>query len=739
MRKLIDILWYSLPIQLFVLHFRKYQYILIIWYILFATIGGGFLKSFGADTLFLAPEYFNHVTIFSTAIVGFAFGVFFMSWNITTFILHSNLVSFLVTNTTPFLKYCLNNALLPLILIVYYIFESISFQKNQELLNTFELIILTLTFLGGLALSILLALGYFFSANKTIHYNLGNQIKSANEQYLIVNKKSEEAVLNPLLKVKWFLSTGFKARKPRNIQHYNEEFLRKVLSHHHISAVLAILVSFIFLVFIGFISDEKLFQIPAASSVLIFFSLLIAVIGAITIFFRSWTLVILVFIYIGVNFLFSKNIIDPRNRAYGLVYLNESNRPKYTRASIEELSSTKNIENDKAYYINILNNWKTKQKDSLPIMYVINTSGGGLRSTTFTMHVLASLDSMLQGQLMNKTLFIAGASGGMLGATYYRELFLQKQKNARININDKKYIDNITNDLLNPLFSSFITRDIIGPVQKFTYNGLKYTKDRGYAFEEQLNNNTDGILNKQLKEYIEPEQKAIIPFMLFGSVISQDARKLIIASYPARFLMKPNTTNKNISSYDADAIDFNSFFEKQHSTDLRLLSALRMNATYPYVLPSVWLPSEPIIDVMDAGIRDNYGTETTLRFLNVFEDWIKANTKKVVIIQIRDREKSDWVKPKPSNYLTFITQPFAQLQENWFNLQDYYQAGQINYASNNFNNQLQTICWQYSPTTENARAGLSFHLTKAEKVEVANALRNKDNQEAFNTLKAQLK
>jgi hypothetical protein len=739
MRKLVQFFWYSLPIQLLVLHFRRYQLFLIFWYLLFATIGGNFLKNFGADTLFLAPEYFNSVTVFSAAIVGFSFGVFFMSWNVTTFILNSNLISFLVTNTNPFLKYCLNNAVLPLILIVFYISETIGFEREQELLNTFELLGLTLSFIGGLALSISIALIYFFSANQTINYSLGNQIKIANEKYVKANKTAEEKMVNPLLHVKWFFSTRFKIRKPRNIEHYDENFLKKVLSHHHIAAVLAILLAFIFLVFIGFISDEKLFQLPAASSVLIFFSILIAVVGAITIFFRSWTLVIVALIYLGVNFLFSKNIIDPRNKAYGLNYQNETLRPQYNRATIEELASARNIANDEAYYLKILNNWKAKQKDSLPIMFVINTSGGGLRSTTFTMHILASLDSLLQGDLMNKTLFITGASGGMLGAAYYRELFLQKQKNDTININDKKYIDNITNDLLNPLFSSFITRDIIGPVQKFTYHNLHYTKDRGYAFEEQLNNNTAGVLDKQLKDYVYPEQKAIIPFMFFSSVISQDARKLIIASHPARFLMKPNIHHKNISLYDADAIDFNSFFNQQSSMNLRMLSALRMNATYPYVLPSVWLPSNPVIDVMDAGIRDNYGTESTLRFLNVFEQWIKTNTKKVVIIQLRDREKSDWIKPKPSNYLTYITQPFAQLQENWFNLQDYYQAGQINYAADNFNNHLQTICWQYSPTKENARAGLSFHLTKAEKNEVAKAVNNKDNIEAFEKLKALLK
>lgn len=736
MIKILNAIWYSLPVQLLVLHFRKHQFILLFWYVLFATISSNFLENFGADTLFLAPEYFNQVSVFSTAIVGFTFGIFFMSWNITTFILNSNLIRFLVTNTNPFLKYCLNNSLLPIILSVYYIIKTIGFEKNQELLTTPDLIWLVLSFIGGLTFSILIALAYFFSADKTIYYSLGNQIKSANEQYLLSNQSNEESYSDNILKVKWFLSTRFKIRKPRNIEHYSEEFLVKVLSHNHISAVLAILIAFIFLVGLGFISDEKLFQIPAASSILIFFSILIAVIGAITIFFKTWTLVILTLIYFGVNFLFSKNIVDPRNKAYGLVYKNLKERPLYNRASIQDLASEQNIKDDKEYYLQILNNWKAKQKESLPIMYVINTSGGGLRSTTFTMHTLAHLDSMFKGSLMDKTLFITGASGGMLGATYYRELFYRKNKDIA---HTKKFVDNITNDLLNPIFSSFISRDIIGPVQKFKYNGLSYTKDRGYAFEEQLNINTEGILNKQLKDYIEPEKNAKIPFILFSAVITQDARKLIIASHPARFLMKPNIQNKQISSFDADAIDFTSFFKKQHSTNLRLLSALRMNATYPYILPSVWLPSEPVIDVMDAGIRDNYGIETTLRFLNVFEDWIKTNTKKVVIIQIRDREQSDWVKPKPNDYFTYLTQPFAQLQENWFNLQDYYQAGQINYASSSFKDHLQTICWQYSPTQENARARLSFHLTKAEKNEIAKAVFNRDNVAAFKTIQELIK
>ena len=77
--------------------------------------------------------------------------------------------------------------------------------------------------------------------------------------------------------------------------------------------------------------------------------------------------------------MYQKEIIDPRNKAYGLDYENKSERPFYNQDTIEKLVSNQNIESDKAYYFKILNNWKAKQKDSLPIMYIINTSGGGLR------------------------------------------------------------------------------------------------------------------------------------------------------------------------------------------------------------------------------------------------------------------------------------------------------------------------------------------------------------------------
>lgn len=732
--------WRSLPVQLLLLHFRRYQVFLILWYILFATVAGKFMFTFGANSLFLAPEYFGDVTVISTAIVGFAIGIFVMSWNITTFILHSRNVMFLATTAQPFLKYCINNAALPVIFLIFYLFRAVDYARYQELLPAAEIFLLVGGFTGGIALSIILAFVYFFGADKTIYYSMGSVIKTANSQY-------EESILKTTfpkekteLKVDWFLSASFRLRKPRDVRHYSDDFLNAVFKRHHAAAVIAITIAFVFLILVGYISDERLFQLPAAASITILFAILMAVAGAVSLFMRTWSIPLLVVVYIILNILYQKEIIEPRNKAYGLNYLNVNERPVYSRETMRKLANEKDIASDKKYFIGLLNKWKAAQKEGKPVLYIINTSGGGSRSAAFTMNALQRIDSLFHGQLMRKTVLINGASGGMLGAAYFRELYYQKQKGARINLQDKQYTADISHDLLSPLFSSFVSRDLMGPVQKFTVNGFQYGKDRGYAFEQKLNENTHGLLAKSLKDYVAPEANAEIPTMLFNSVITRDGRKMIIGTHPVRFLMTPNPDNTHIMSVDPDAVDFNSFFSKQDAMQVKILSALRMNATFPYVLPNVWLPSTPIIDVMDAGLRDNFGQEACLRFISVFKDWLKENTGKVVLLQIRDRSLGDWDKPFESNNLiSLMTKPFLILQNNWFKLQDYYQRDQLEYLANSYGPEFYRVCFQYVPSKNDAPASLSFHLTAAEKRDIAQALDNPANKEQLEQLKKIMK
>ena len=67
----------------------------------------------------------------------------------------------------------------------------------------------------------------------------------------------------------------------------------------------------------------------------------------------------------------------------------------------------------------------------------------------------------------------------------------------------------------------------------------EYIKDRGYAFEQKLNKNTGGVLDKQLRDLAPDEAAARIPLMLFSSVITRDSRTMLISTQPISFLMRP--------------------------------------------------------------------------------------------------------------------------------------------------------------------------------------------------------
>lgn len=736
MKKFFTGFFYSLPIQLVFLHFRRYQILLLFWFILFATISGHFLKPYGADSLMLAPEYLGDVSALSIAFVGFTIGSYIMSWNITTFILHTKHIRFLATTSQPFLKYCINNAVIPLLFLFCYCFFTVDYQKHEELATTAQILILAGGFFGGFILSIALGFGYFFGTDKNIYRKMATDISSAHKKY----ERATRIIKRPItekheMRVDWFLSATFGLRKPRNVRHYSQEFLSSIFKRHHIAAIQAVFLALTLLVMLGFVSDNKYFQIPAAASITLFFTILIAVAGALSLFLGNWSVPLVVIIYFGMNWLFQQHIIDPRNKAYGLNYNNDKQQPAYNKESLLQLANDSAVKSDSANFISILNKWKTKQHEEKPVMFILDVSGGGNRSADFTMNVLMQLDTLTNGRFFQHTFLITGASGGMIGAAYFRELYLQKLHGKINSLQQKKYLENISKDLLNPVFSSLVTRDMIGPLRNFHLNNNSYILDRGYAFEQKLNANTYNILNKNLSDYKLPEQNATIPSMLFYSAITRDGRKLLVSTHPVRFMMRAVKKPNHLNGYDIDGVDFQSFFKNQDPEKIRFLTVLRMNATFPFVLPNIEMPSSPRIDVMDGGFRDNFGHETSLRFIDVFKNWLKQNTFKVVIVEIRDRAAGNWSRPFEMNSISgLVTKPVLLLQNNWFNLQDYYEKDQLNYMLSALDSNLYLTGFSYEAPQNAVSASLSFHLTTSEKKGIAQTLNDTSNQNAFKNI-----
>ena len=723
--------FYSLPVQLLFLHFRKYQVLLVFWILLFSVVNGSFMKSFGAEALFLGPEYLGDVNAIGAAIMGMAIAVFIMCWNITTFILFSRHFTFLAATQYPFLKYCINNAAIPLTFLIFYLLKAYQYAHYKQLIANVEIIFLVTGFLAGLLLILAISFLYFFRVDKTVLKKLQPAFNSARNYFGHLQPENIAASNLSLIHSEWFLDSFFRVRRCRDVSHYSHELMEKIFKRHHFAAVVSLLIAYLFLILIGYFLDSKFFQLPAGASITLFCAILIGVIGSLVYFFQSWSVPALIIFIFFINALYRIEWIDPRNKAYGLNYNNKTEEPVYTRESLEHLSNPQANAADKKNMEVILNRWKQKQEEEKPLLIVMTTSGGGTRSATFTMNVMQHLDSITGGQIMKKTFLITGASGGMIGATYFRELYRERLHHQPINLQSKEYVDNIAGDLLNPTFTSFIARDLFAPEQKITMGPYTYLRDRGYAFEAALNDNTGGVLDKKLKDYAADESAANIPLMFYHNVITRDARMMLISTQPLRFMMQPPADSVDVNN-TPDAVDFTTFFANQDPYNLRILTALRMNATFPVVLPNVWLPSNPVIDVMDGGLRDNYGVSTSLRFLSHMQKWIEENTRGVLIIQIRDRMDGGWEHPyEYDNLSENAVKPFFLLQNNWYKMQEYFQSDMADYFVTNSGFPIHKISFQYIPKKEEDKAALSFHLTRREKLDIATSLKSKYNVESF--------
>ena len=150
-------------------------------------------------------------------------------------------------------------------------------------------------------------------------------------------------------------------------------------------------------------------------------------------------------------------------------------------------------------------------------------------------------------------------------------------------------------------------------------------------------------------------------------------------------------------------------------------------------MPAVSLPTEPVTNVMDAGIRDNYGIRNATRFLYVFREWISANTSGVVLVQIRDNHKRTDLENKNSqSILSRLLSPLQNLSGNFLLMQDYSQDEQIQYVSDFLNCQFEYIDLEVPLMDE--KVALSWHLTEQEKQRIQRAVYSPENKREIQRL-----
>ena len=745
MKKWLTDIIYSFPVQLLFLHLRNNLLLIGMWVFVVLLLTGTWADLYGVKYLFLSPEYMDEVGFKSFFLLGAAFGGFFMTWNLTTYLLDAHHFPFLASMKRPFTKFILNNFIVPLIFLVFYFTYTIWFQRYFEFWSTEVILTNCVGFLLGIVLMLLLSSFYFQFTNKDI-FNFSKKRKGKTPPNLVESMAPNRRIdrIQNIKKgaARWrvdtYLTESFRPRIVRSVQHYDYKLLLSVFKQNHLNALVVQLMSLVTLIIMGYLIDYPVFRIPAGASIFIMFSIVIALTGAITYWFDQWRITVFFLLLVGINFLTKFDNFNHKNKAYGLDYNVEP--AKYAYADLQKICVAENVDEDKNATIQILENWKNKFPDKeKPKMVIVCVSGGGLRAAAWAMQVLQKSDSILNGELLPHTVLITGASGGMIGAAYLRELYLQKQQGENVNIYDRKYIDIISKDLLNSIGFTIVTNDLFLPWAKFEVDGKTYRKDRGYIFEQQLNENTNNAFTKKLKDYKSPEAAAIIPMTFLTPSIVNDGRRMIISPHGVSYMTIPPIGVERPNAVEIDAVDFGRVFEKQGAGDMNFATGLRMNATYPYVLPNVYLPSKPGIEVMDAGFRDNYGINSATRFIHVFKDWISENTSGVVLLQISAQIKVEEIVPNDDQgAIEAMLNPLG-IAGQILTLQDYEQDTNLGFIFDLLGrDKFDVIRYIYYPKDEMERASISFHLTSKEKKDVLDSYFLKKNEVKFERLRKAL-
>ncbi len=747
-------IFYSFYFRLILLDFKKNQLLLLFWLFFFGIITNNVAPRYGVAYLFWGPEYFNKINVLSYFITGFACGGFVMSYNIASYIKNAFRFPFLATLRNPFYRYCLNNFYLPLTFTIVYCVQIYIFLRGEEIFSTFQIFSFLASFLGGNLFFVFIAFTYFFGTNKDITKLYGIQNSDATplskERTKVKSAKNDTGERNPYLikesrdwYVETYLATPFRVRLVRSVRHYKKEMLKAVLKQNHKAAFVFQIIAIASLILLGVFSNFTLLNIPAAASIFLLFTMFIMLFSSFYTWFRGWSTAVFIVFIVAFNYLHKINFLSSTGKAYGLNYSGTKanyNYDDFKENDIDYLA----LKRDMDATIFTLNKWKAKNysPDLLhqkPKIVFINVSGGGVRSSLWVMHTLQTADSLTGGRLLKQTQLITGSSGGMVGAAYLRELFLLKQKSKIKSYYDINYKTKISKDILNPIAFTVATSEWFFPLQSFTVDGNEYNKDRGYAFEQTLLENTDSVFNKRLSYYKLLESNSYIPMMVFSPSIVNDGRKMLISPVGISYLTQNAKTEKTQYNKLFDAIEYSKVFEKQNAHKTLFTSVLRMSATFPYISPVVSLPTEPRIEIMDAGLRDNYGLETTLRFIKAFNDWIAENTSGIVIIQIRDKHKNIPIDENPSQTLTqALSRPMGSFYGNLFQVQDFNQNQQIQYADMWCKSQIDIIDFQMR-NEKNDRISLSWHLTNKEKRKVMESLYLPENQESLKKLVELLK
>ena len=301
-------------------------------------------------------------------------------------------------------------------------------------------------------------------------------------------------------------------------------------------------------------------------------------------------------------------------------------------------------------------------------LVVIAVSGGGLRSAAWTFTVLRALEERFAAKGIDFPAYvriITGASGGMLGAAYYVATLptCRPVKDPGYLVNRKKQLDDLYTDLTRDDLTAMVKQQVYEDVPNL-FSPWPARHDRGKELERVWSRNLRGALDIPIGQLRADEKAGRRPSLVFTPMMIEDGRRLIVSNLDLRhaithegnlLLEEPGAPKPSaavltgesdpygVECHSREAIELFRLFPGA-AAQVRLSTAVRMSASFPFFSPAVSLPVTPRRRIVDAGYYDNYGVSLAASWLTNANNrsWIRAHATKILLIQIRDGVDQPW-------------------------------------------------------------------------------------------------
>ncbi len=290
-----------------------------------------------------------------------------------------------------------------------------------------------------------------------------------------------------------------------------------------------------------------------------------------------------------------------------------------------------------------LESWRAQHGSSRPVLVVVTADGGGIRAALWTASVLTSLEQR-KPSLPKHVRLMTGASGGMLGATYWAATLTDGGEHFDGGaLAGDGILDRVQTGALSAVTSGLVFRDLWPPP-------LRVGRDRGTELERTWEKCCRRLADP-IGSLRDGEEAGWRPSVVLSPMVVEDGRRLVISNLDLGALLSHEAATvaspADLSLSGCQALET----WPEAAESLHLSTAVRLQANFPWVLPSTEVPpfrqGEPPCRVVDAGYYDETGVDLACAWLRQHFDALKDLTSGVVLLQIRDSSSiGRYVRPQ---------------------------------------------------------------------------------------------